>query len=183
MGKIVISTNSTFDGVVEAGDWFDQALGEDRAAWAGYFAGEAMAAEALLLGRTTDEWFAARWLDRTDEWADRLNGLPKFVVSSTLERTAWSNGTVVTGDLAEVVAGLKREFAGDILVYGSAQLCRALFEQGLVDEIRLMLLSVVVGRGARLFGTVGGVRPLRLVDSTTVGKGIVSVTYEVLKEG
>jgi dihydrofolate reductase len=192
MGKIVISTNSSFDGVVQdpdgkdgfaLGGWFNQVLGEDQVPWAGYFAQEALAADALLLGRTSDEWFAERWLDRAGEWADKLNGMPKFVVSSTLEQTAWSNGTVVNGDLARVVAELKRRFAGDILVYGSFQLGHALFEQDLVDEVRLLVMPVVVGEGVRLFGTAGGVKPLRLVRSATVGEGILSVAYEVVKQG
>jgi len=192
MGKIVISTNMSFDGVVQdpdgkdgfaLGGWFNQVLGEDQAAWAGYFAQEAMDAEALLLGRTSDEWFASRWLGRPGEWADKLNGMPKFVVSGTLEQTAWTNGTVISRDLAAEVGKLKSEVAGDILVYGSFQLGHALFEQGLVDELRLMVMPVVVGEGVRLFGLTGGVRELRLVRNETVGQGIVSVAYEVVREG
>lgn len=191
MGKIIISTNSTFDGVVQdpdgqdgfaLGGWFDQAVGDDRAQWAAYFAKEALDADALLLGRTSDAWFASRWLGRTGEWADKLNTMPKYVVSSTLEQTSWSNGTVVTGDLAAEVAQIKRETDGEILVYGSFQLGHALMELDLVDEIRLMVLPVVVGDGVRLFGATGGVKPLRLIGNSAVGKGIVSVAYEVVKQ-
>ena len=192
MGKIIISTNSSLDGIVQdpdgkdgfaLGGWFEQVVGDDRAEWAAGFATEALGASALLLGRTSDEWFASRWLSRTGEWADKLNGMPKYVVSGTLEHTAWSNGTVLSGDLATEVAKLKRETDGEILVYGSFQLGHALVEQGLVDEIRLLVLPVLVGDGVRLFGTTGGIRPLRLVRSATVGKGIVSLTYEVVREG
>lgn len=192
MGKIIVSTNSSFDGVVQdpdgkdgfaLGGWFDLAVGEDRAQWAGYFAQEALDAGALLLGRTSEEWFASRWLGRDGEWADKLNGMPKYVVSGTLEHAAWSNATVIGGDLAAEVAKIKNETAGDILVYGSFQLGHALFEQGLVDEIRVMLMPVVVGGGVRLFGTTGGMKPLRLIRNTTVGKGIVSLAYEVVREG
>lgn len=186
MGKLVISTNMSFDGIVQDSEgglgWFDQVIGDDQAAWAGYFAQEAMDAEALLLGRVSDEWFASRWLGRTGEWADRLNGMPKYVVSSTVKQTAWSNGTVIGADPAAEVGKLKDEIAGDLLVYGSFQLGHALFEQGLVDELRLMVMPVVVGEGVRLFGLTGGIRPLRLVRNETVGQGIVSVTYEVVKE-
>jgi dihydrofolate reductase len=191
MGKIVISTNSSLDGVVQdpdgkdgfaLGGWFDQVVGDDRPQWAAEFVKEAMGAEALLLGRTSDEWFASRWLGRTGEWADKLNGMPKYVVSGTLERTAWSNGTVLTGDLTTEIAKLKREIDGEILVYGSFQLGHALVEAGLVDEIRLMVMPVVVGDGVRLFGATGGVRPLRLIRSATVGEGIVFLAYEVVRE-
>jgi dihydrofolate reductase len=194
MGKIVISTNSSFDGVVQdpdgtdgfaLGGWFDQVIGDDRPEWAQFFVKEAMGASALLMGRTSDEWFASRWLDRTGEWADKLNGMPKYVVSSTLEHTAWSNGTVISGDgadLAAEVAKLRREITGEILVYGSFQLGHALMEQGLVDEIRVMVLPVLVGDGVRLFGSTGGIRPLRLIHTDTVGNGIVSLAYEVVRE-
>ena len=156
MGKIIISTNSSLDGIVQdpdgkdgfaLGGWFEQVVGDDRAEWAAGFATEALGASALLLGRTSDEWFASRWLSRTGEWADKLNGMPKYVVSGTLEHTAWSNGTVLSGDLATEVAKLKRETDGEILVYGSFQLGHALVEQGLVDEIRLLVLPVLVGDG------------------------------------
>jgi dihydrofolate reductase len=192
MGKIIVSTNSSFDGVVQdpdgkdgfaLGGWFNLVLGDDQAAWAGYFAQEALDADALLLGRTSEEWFASRWLGRDGAWADKLNGMPKYVVSSTADHTAWSNSTVISGDLAAEVAKIKSETPGDILVYGSFQLGHALFEQGLVDEIRVMVMPVVVGEGVRLFGTTGGVKPLRLIRNTMVGKGIVSIAYEVVREG
>lgn len=192
MGKIIVSANSSLDGVVQdpdgqdgfaRGGWFDLVIGGDRAEWAAYFAKEALGADALLLGRTSDEWFAARWLDRTGEWADKLNAMPKYVVSGTLERTAWSNGTVVSGDLAAEIAELKGEFDGEIVVYASAQLVHALIEQDLVDEIRVLVIPVVVGDGARLFGATGAVMPLRLIHSATIGDGVVSVAYEVVRQG
>lgn len=191
MGKLIISTNASLDGVVQdpdgkegfaLGGWFDQVVGEDRAEWASGFEAEALRAQALLLGRTSDEWFAARWLGRTGEWADRLNAMPKYVVSSSRERTAWSNGTVLRGDLATAVTGIKREVDGEILVYGSFQLGHALMDLDLVDEIRLLVMPVVVGDGVRLFGAGGGVKPLRLMHTGAVGKGIVSVAYEVVRE-
>ncbi|MEY9890011.1 dihydrofolate reductase [Catenulispora sp. MAP12-49] len=191
MGKIIVSTNASLDGVVQdpegkegfaLGGWFELAIRDDRAAWAAEFEKEATAAEALLLGRTSDEWFASRWLGRTGTWADKLNTMPKYVVSGTLEHTAWSNGTVVTGDLPAEVARLKREIDGEILVYASFQLVHALIEHDLVDEVRIMVMPVAVGDGVRLFGPSGTIKPLRLIGTRTVGEGILFVAYEVVRE-
>lgn len=190
MGKIIVSTNASLDGVVQdpdgkegfaLGGWFDQVVGQDRAPWAAAFAAEALAGEALLLGRTTDEWFASRWLGRDGAWAEKLNAMPKYVVSGSQENAAWSNATVVSADLPAEVAKIKQEIDGEVLVYASFQLVHALVEQDLVDEIRIMVIPVVVGEGARLFGTAGGVKPLRLISTRSVGENIVFVDYEVVK--
>jgi len=190
MGKIVISTNVSLDGVVQdpdgkegfrLGGWFVESIGSDYEPWAKVFFEEALATEALLLGRRSDEWFAERWLSRDDEWADRLNSLPKYVVSSTLEEARWSNATVVNGDVLDQVAKLKRELDGDIVVYASYQLARVLIEHDLVDELRLFVFPVVVGAGERLFGETSDQKPLRLVDTTTVGAGLARVTYEFVR--
>jgi dihydrofolate reductase len=106
---------------------------------------EAPSTEALLLGRHSDEWFAQRWLSRDGEWADRLNGLPKYVVSSTLERGRWSNSTVLKGDVRGQVSKLKQQLDGEILVYASYQLGRTLIQHHLVDELRLFVFPVVLG--------------------------------------
>ena len=183
MGTIVITTNMSLDGVVQdpdgkegttAGGWFDQALGDDRGPWARILLDEALAADALLLGRRSDSWFAARWLSRTGEFADRLNGLPKYVVSATAAR--WSNATVLDG--VGAVAGLKREVDGEILVYASYELGQALMERDLVDELRLVVFPVVIGAGRRLFGPTSGAKALRLVGVQTIGNGLVHVTYQ-----
>jgi len=187
MGKIVISTNVSFDGVVQdpdgregfrLGGWFMQSMGDDYEQWAKVFLDEANATAALLLGRRSDAWFAERWLSREDEWADRLNSLPKYVVSSTLDEARWSNATVVKGDPVVAAGRLKRELDGDIVVYASYQLARTLIDNDLVDEIRLFVFPVVVGAGERLLGDASGQKPLRLVESTTVGEGLARVTYE-----
>ena len=136
---------------------------------------EALGAAALLLGRRSDEWFATRWASRTGEWADRLNGLPKYVVSATEAR--WSNATVLDGARA-AVAGLKREVDGEILVYASYELGQALMEHDLVDELRLVVFPVVLGAGRRLFGPTSGAKALRLVGVQTIGNGLVHVTYQ-----
>src|SRR5580704_3730801 len=137
MGKIVISTNVSLDGVVQdpdgeegfrLGGWFVQDGGKDLEEWGKVEYAEALRTEALLLGRRSDEWFAARWLSRSGAWADRLNSLPKYVVSSTLEEPRWSNATVLKGEVVEEASKLKQELDGDIVVYASYRLGRRLME-------------------------------------------------------
>jgi dihydrofolate reductase len=190
MGKIVISTNISLDGVVEdpdgqegstLGGWFGQFGGKDLEGWAKVETEEALGAEALLLGRRSDEWFATRWLSRSGVWADRLNRVPKYVVSSTLKDAKWSNSTVITGNLVSEVSKLKREIHGEILVYASYQLVHTLIEHDLVDELRLVIFPVVLGAGERLFGAISDKKSLRLVDVTTIGDGLTFVTYEVVR--
>jgi dihydrofolate reductase len=191
MGKIVISTNVSLDGVVQdpdgregfrLGGWFGQFGGEDLEAWAKVELDEALATEALLLGRRSDEWFAERWLSRSGEWADRLNSLPKYVVSSTLQHPRWSNSTVLKGDVVNEVSKLKQELDGEILVYASYQLGRTLIEHDLVDELRLVVFPVVLGAGERLFGETSDKKSLRLLHTRTVGDGLASLTYEVVRD-
>jgi dihydrofolate reductase len=191
MGKVVISTNVSLDGVVEdpdgqegfsLGGWFGQFGGTDLEAWGKVAFDEALGTEALLLGRRTDEWFAARWSSRTGDWADRLNALPKYVVSSTMDHGQWSNTTVLKGDVVDLLTKLKQELDGDIVVYASYQLGRTLVEHDLVDELRLVLFPVVLGAGHRLFGETSGVKALRLVDTRTIGVGLLQVTYEFVRE-
>ena len=190
MGKIVISTNVSLDGVVQdpdgkegfrLGGWFAQFGGQDLEAWAKVSFEESLGTEALLLGRRSDEWFAARWLTRAGEWADRLNSLPKYVVSSTLHDPRWSNSTLLKGDVVDQVGKLKQELGGDIVVYASYQLGRTLMEHDLVDELRLVVFPVVLGAGERLFGETSDKKPMRLVDAKTVGDGLAFLTYELLR--
>src|SRR6202162_3525797 len=191
MGKIVISTNVSLDGVVQdpdgeegfrLGGWFGQFGGKDLEEWAKVEFEEARGTEALLLGRRSDEWFAARWLSKSGEWADRLNGLPKYVVSSTLQEPRWSNSTVLTGDVVSEVSKLKQELAGDIVVYASYQLGRTLIEHDLVDELRLSVYPVVLGAGERLFGETSDRKPMRLVDTKTIGDGLAFLTYMFVRD-
>jgi len=190
MGKIVITTNISLDGVVEdpdgqegsvLGGWFGQFGGKDLDGWAKVETEEALGAEALLLGRRSDEWFATRWLSRSGEWADKLNSMPKFVVSSTLKDAKWSNSTIINGDVVGEVRKLKQQIRGEILVYASYQLVHTLMEHDLVDELRLVTFPVVLGAGERLFGPTSDKRPLRLVDVTAIGDGLTFVTYEVVR--
>ena len=191
MGKIVISTNVSLDGVVQdpdgeegfrRGGWFVQDGGKDLERWAQIEAEEAIRTDALLLGRRSDEWFGTRWAARPGPWADRLNSLPKYVVSTTLEDPRWTNVTVLKGDVVDEVTRLKQELDGDIVVYASYQLGRTLIEHDLVDELRLFVFPVVVGAGERLFGETSAKKPIRLVDSRTVGDGLTFLTYEIVRD-
>ncbi len=191
MGKIVISENVSLDGIVQDptgeegfkhGGWFGQVGDKDREEWAKVEFEEALGAEALLLGRRSDEWLAARWLSRTGEWADRLNSLPKYVVSSTLQEPKWTNSTVLKGDVVTEVSKLKQELAGDIVVAASIQLVHTLIEHDLVDELRLMIYPVVLGAGERLFGETSDKKPIRLAGSRTVGDGLTLLTYEIVRD-
>ena len=139
---------------------------------------EALGADAQLFGRRTYEFLAARWPTRSGELADRLNAMPKYVVSSTLEAPKWSNSTVLKGDVVSEVSRLKRQLSGGIVVPGSIRLVRTLIEHDLVDELRLMIYPVVLGDGERLFGETSAKQPMRLVDSRTLDDGLVHLTYQ-----
>lgn len=177
MGKIVVSENVTLDGFFQdARGWFGEFVtGKDYAEWAKVSFDEAVRAEALLLGRRTDEWFAARWASRTDEWADRLNIMPKYVVSSAPTQPAWSNSTVLKG--VDEVSALRRDLAGEIVVYGSGQLVHALMERDLVDEWRLTVHPVALGTGERLFGETSDKIHLRLLSTRRLGDGLAYLSY------
>jgi dihydrofolate reductase len=191
MGKIVISTNVSLDGVIQdptgeegfkLGGWFGQFGGKDLEQWAKVSLDEALHTEALLLGRRSDEWFATRWASRTGQWADRLNSLPKYVVSSTLQDPKWTNVTILNGDVVDEVTTLKQELDGDIVVYASYQLGRTLIEHDLVDELRLLVFPVVLGAGERLFGETSDKKPMRLVDTRTIGDGLALLTYQTIQD-
>src|SRR5918994_7890891 len=185
MGKIVMSDNVSLDGVVQdpAGD-----EGFRVGGWVGVIAGrpelakvtldEALSTEALLLGRRSYEWLAARWPSRSGELADRLNSLPKYVVSSTIEDPDWNNWTVLKGDVPNEVSKLKHELNGKIVVPASFQLVRTLMEHDLVDELRLKIFPVVLGAGERLFGETTDKKAMRLLDAQTIEGDVVFLTYE-----
>ncbi len=188
MGRIVVSQFVSLDGVVEDPDGGE---GTDAGGWVGKVSDhpgvgrvkldEARGTDALLLGRRSYAFFASRWAPRTGELADRLNGLPKHVVSSTLVDPGWANTGVLRGDPVDEAAQLRRDVAGDIVVYASFTLVRALLHHGLVDELRLMVFPVVLGAGDRLFGPSAGTQPLRLVDNRTVDDGIAYLTYQAVR--
>ena len=189
MGKIVMSDNVSLDGVVQdpAGD-----EGFRVGGWVGVIAGrpelakatldEALGTEALLLGRRSYEWLAARWPSRSGELADRLNSMPKYVMSSTLEHPAWKNSRVLKGDVVTEVSKLKQELSGEIQVPASYQLTRTLVAHDLVDELRLKIFPVVLGVGKRLFGEANDKKPMRLINARTLGDDIAFLTYQLVRD-
>jgi len=190
MGKVVVSQFISLDGVVE-----DPGGAEDfeRGGWAFKYSrgdegdkfkmDEVMAADALLLGRTTFEGFAEAWPSRSGDFADKFNNMPKYVVSTTLSDPDWNNSTVIAGDVPGEVAKLKQQIDGDILVNGSVQLVAALTDAELVDEYRLMVFPTILGAGKRLFGETGEPQSLRLGDARPVGEdGVVILTYTPASE-
>jgi dihydrofolate reductase len=192
MGKIVMSgpQNVSLDGVIQdpdgkegfsLGGWFVRSGGKDLQEWNKVALEEALRAEAWLLGRRSYEYFGARWRPRSGELADRLDALPKYVVSSTLAEPEWNNTTVLNGDVVGEASKLKRELDGEIVVPASYQLGRTLIEHDLVDELRLVIFPVVVGAGERFFGEAGGSKPMRLLDARTIGDGLVFVSYEMVR--
>jgi dihydrofolate reductase len=188
MGKLVVTQFVSVDGVfqdpggvgeIDRGGWSFKAEHGDE--FNEFKFAELMAADAQLLGRTTYEGFAAAWPSmeaEEGEFAVKMNSMPKYVVSTTLENPEWANTTVIDGDVAAEVAKLKDEIEGDILVAGSGQLIRTLFDEGLVDEWRLMIFPIVVGQGKHLFGEQREMGELNLVDHKTIGPdGIIVLTY------
>jgi dihydrofolate reductase len=185
MRRIVVTEFISIDGVIEDpggsegtdfGGWsfkFDDPEGMK------YKLDETMEHEAMLLGRVTYEGFAAAWPGRTDEvgFAEKMNAMPKYVVSRTLEKADWNNSTILAGDLATEVAALRAQDGGDILVAGSASLVSALAAADLVDEYRLMMFPIVLGRGKRLFADVPGTPILKRVDVKPLESGTVILTY------
>jgi dihydrofolate reductase len=190
MGRIVISENITLDGVIEdpsgadgfrLGGWVGRVGDRGREEAAKVLLDEALAAEALLQGRRTYEFLAARWPSRNGALADRFNSMPKYVVSATLEDPAWNNSTILKGDAGSEVTKLKHELNGKIVVAGSLQLVRTLMEHDLVDELRLMVYPVVLGAGNRLFGETSDKKSIRLLDTRTVDD-LAYLTYEVVRD-
>ncbi len=139
-----------------------------------------MDADALLLGRVTYEGFAEAWPSRTDDagFADKMNNMRKFVVSTTLDEAEWNNSTLIKDNVAEEVSKLKQQPGGNVLIAGSRQLVHTLMEHDLVDEYRLMVFPIVLGNGKRLFPEGSKTSTLRLVDSNSVGSGVLLLTYE-----
>lgn len=186
MSKLVVSEFVSLDGVME-----DPGGGEpfDRGGWAFKFErsadgdrfkyDELMAAGAMLLGRVTYEGFAKAWPNmRESPFGEKMNSIPKYVVSSTLQSADWENSTILSGDIAERVGELKQSVQDDILVAGSAQLVQTLADLGLVDEYRLMVYPIVLGAGKRLFGDMGAAHTLKLTGVAPVGEaGVFTLTY------
>ena len=192
MGKIVMSgpQNMSLDGVVQdpdgaegftLGGWFVESGGKDLEAWNQLALEEALRAEAWLLGRKSYEFFGTRWRPRTGELADRINSMPKYVVSSTLAAPDWKNSTVLTGEPVTEVSKLKQALDGEIILPASYQLARTLINRDLVDELRLVVFPVALGAGERLFGEMRNKKPMRLLSARTVGEDLIFLTYEMVR--
>jgi dihydrofolate reductase len=191
MGKIVMSEFVTLDGVIQdpagnegfrLGGWVGRVGDKGREETDKVLLDQALGTEALLLGRRSYEFFAALWPSRGGELADRLNSLPKYIVSSTLEDPDWNNSTVLKGEVVNEVSKLKHELNGEINVIASFQLGRTLIEHDLLDELRLMVYPVVLGAGERIFGETSDKKPMRLLDTRTVGDSVAYLTYEFVRE-
>lgn len=178
MRRVVVTEFVSLDGVMEDPRWtFEFDRGDDGEK---FKLDEVLASDALLLGRVTYEGFAEAWPSRTDEvgFADKMNSMAKFVVSTTLDEVEWNNSTLIKDNVAEEVSKLKQQPGQDILVAGSRQLVHTLMQHDLVDEYRLMVFPVVLGSGKRLFEDGSEKTRLKLVDTKTVGEGVLILTYE-----
>jgi dihydrofolate reductase len=176
--KVIASEFVTLDGVMEDPSWTFQFSSEEQQK---FKFDELFASDALLLGRMTYEGFAAAWPTMTDEvgFADKMNSMPKFVVSTTLEEPLeWNNSTLIKGDVAEEVSRLKQQPGQDILIYGSGELVHTLMQHGLIDEYRIMVFPVFLGSGKRLFKDGSDTKVLRFVDTKTFSSGGVVLTYQ-----
>ena len=189
MRRIVVTEFVSLDGVFEApgsdGSGFKyegwtMSYGNDE--FMKFKTEELMAADAQLLGRVTYEAFAIAWPKQSgDEFSDKFNSMPKYVVSKTLKKTeaTWENSHIIGGDIAKEIAKLKEEKGKDIIVYGSGQLVNFLFELGLVDELRLLVYPVILGEGKKLFK--GSYAKLKLIEETTFSTGLLALRYEPIR--
>ena len=189
MGKVVVSDNVSIEGVIqdpagdegfERGGWVG--LIKDRPELAKLALDEALGAEAMLMGRRTYEWFSARWPSRVGPLADRLNSMPKYVVSSTLRQPDWNHSTVLTSDVLDEVSKLKHNVDGEIVVPASVRVVRTLLENDLVDELRLKIFPIVLGAGERLFGETSGTKAMRLVDIRLLDGDTSFLTYQRVQD-
>lgn len=174
MGNVIVTMFVSLDGVVEAPEkWSSKYWNDDIAK---FKHDELFGADALLLGSATYEGFAGAWPRRSGEFADKINGLPKHVASTTLKNLEWNNSHLIEADLARHVSKLKQTYARDILVYGGGTMVSALAGENLVDEYRLLLYPVVLGGGKRLFKD-GTTATLTLTESRTCHPNVVFVRY------
>jgi len=177
MRKVVLSEYVTVDGVMEAPNEWSFQFWNDELAKFKY--DELFASDALLLGRVTYQGFAAAWptMEGTGEFGERMISLPKYVASTTLTETEW-NATLIEGDAAEAVAVLKQQDGQDILIGGSADLAQTLMQHNLIDEYRLMVYPIIVGKGKRLFKEGIDAATLTLMDTKMTSTGVVILTYQ-----
>jgi dihydrofolate reductase len=183
MRKLIVTEFVTLDGVMEApggepthphSGWVFDFMGDEQQE---FKLKEVLEADVHLIGRVTYESFAGAWPERTGEFADKVNSMPKYVVTTTLDELGWNNSTPIKGDLAEEVTKLKQQDGGPILVAGSRTLVHALMKLDLIDEYRLMVFPVVLGSGKRLFPESPDKTKLELVDTRTFDTGVQVHTY------
>jgi dihydrofolate reductase len=188
VGRLIISENLSLDGIVQDptgeegldfGGWFNDVTELDRAEWAKMAFEEALRTEAVLLGRRSYEYFDARWPSRTGAFADRLNTLAKYVVSSTVQNATWNNTTVLKGPAAAEVSNLKEQVTGDIVVYACAQLVHGLMQHDLVDEVRLMIYPFILGNGERIFPGATDKKRMSLAHVEAVGDSLAYLVYQI----
>lgn len=179
MGKIVVSEFVSLDGVMEEPDW---SLRYWNDAIADFKNAEMNAADALLLGRVTYDGFAEAWPTAKDPMADQMNGIRKYVVSTTLEHVEWNNSRIIKGDIPAAISKLKRDTERDLLVAGSAALIQMLIAHKLVDSYRLLVYPLVLGQGKRLFQD-GTQTQLKLFEAKSMGGGVVALNYETSVKG
>jgi len=177
MRKVVLTEFLSLDGVMEAPDQWHFPFWSDEMGQ--YKLDEMMASDALLLGRVTYEGIAAAWPNYEDEagFADRMNGVPKHVVSTTLDNPEWNNSSVIKENVAAEIRKLKEGDGGDILICGSAALTQSLMDEDVIDEYRLMIHPVVVGKGKHIFGNRDAVKSMDLVKTDPLPNGVIVLTY------
>ncbi|MEP7188862.1 MAG: dihydrofolate reductase family protein [Roseiflexaceae bacterium] len=174
MRRVVVTEFVSLDGVIENPAWTAPYWNDEIAK---FKADEMLASDALLLGRVTYEGFAAAWPGRTDEGADQMNNLPKYVVSTTLDKLEWNNSRLIKGNVVEELTKLKQQDGRDLLVYGSATLVQTLIQHDLVDRYRLLIYPVVVGKGKRLFKE-DTIATLKLLEAQSLNSGVVALIYQ-----
>jgi dihydrofolate reductase len=174
MRKLVVTEFLSLDGVMEEPAWTAPYWNDEIA---DFKRTESKESDLLLLGRITYEGFAQAWPNSTDEGADKMNGMPKYVVTTTLDKADWNNSTIIRENIMEEITRLKQQNGGNILVYGSGALADSLMQAGLVDEYRLLVYPVVVGSGKRLFKD-NRTATLKLASSQDFSSGVVALIYQ-----
>lgn len=174
MRKLVVTEFLSLDGVMEDPSWTFKYWNDETAQ---FKSEEALASDALLLGRVTYQGFAAAWPESKDQGAEYFNGVRKYVVSNTLKEATWNNSVIINGNVKEEIAKLKQGEGKDIIVHGSGKLAQSLMEYDLVDRYRLLVYPVVLGKGKRLFAD-GTAASLKLVEARGFGSGVTALVYE-----
>jgi dihydrofolate reductase len=190
MRNVVVTEFITLDGVfedpggseqTEHGGWSFKFWSDESGK---YKSDELVASDAMLLGRVTYEGFAAAWPEMTDEsgFADRMNGLPKYVASRTLDKLEWQNSHLIEGDVVEAVSALKQQDGQNILVHGSGELANTLLRAGLVDELRFLVSPIVLGSGRRFFEEGSPPKVMELAEAVSLDTGVLALTYRPQRE-